>query len=265
MKQPSLYFLIAMGMLLVFSCKKRTDAPGNPAIDNAHISDITYYAAGGFLESTTRITYNEDHTVDSMIITTYTATNPSVTFRKFDYFSGYYTITQFYANGTIPPSSVAHIDLNPSGTISSVTNSQETITFSYDSKKQLTSYTESWGGGYTDHGVYYAPHSTTYSYVWNGNGNIDSFTTSQWSSMTPYYICDMNRLGQTGDMVRIQQFLEYGRSYINTKNVPYADYNASIYPNHIVPWFGYNYDNDGKIVKAYYLSDTTSFYAYKYY
>jgi hypothetical protein len=200
-----------------------------------------------------------------MIVTSYTTTNPSTTYRKYTYSAGYYEIVLCYPGNAIPPSTPTRVYLNNAGMITSVENSNGTNTMTYNIKNQLTTYTETHAGGYTDHGTYYPPTSTVYSYKWNNSGNIDSFSRSDWGYYTPYYINDMSHKGQTGDMIRIYQFLNYGRTYTNTANIPYANYNAGVYPDPVVPWYHYDYDDLGRITKAYLIGDPTSFLAYKYY
>lgn len=250
--------LVAVIMVMPACRKKKTTIITADPVATARLSDVTSYS-NGVLQATTHIVYNTDNTVDSMITTTYTSTNPSSIYRKYTYSTGYYEITRYYTIPAIPPAVLAKVYINSSGMITSVEHAEGYKTFTYDDKDQLSTY--------TDHQESpYIPATThIYHYKWNNDGNIDSVNDSQQGDIyNPYYVNDMSRKGQTADVIRIQQFLGYGRTYLNTRSVPYAMYSGS-FTDPIVPMYHYEYDAIGRITRSNMINDSTSYEEYSYY
>lgn len=196
---PVLLFLATLLAAGAISCKKKkNDNPYGGALismmDVSHSGSILHY----------RIYYDHANNVDSMIITGDGTSTGFNGYKKFSYFGSSYSITD-QSNFTYT------VYANTSGQVLKLLIT-DTTSFIYnnsllgeiDVRTTIPAY------------PYYKITAT--NYYWQ-NGDV---VTVRSGGVDKNYEYDVNRNGQPGDPMRIDAFLNYGRSYIKTTHLPTA-------------------------------------------
>ena len=253
------YFILLISFITT-SCKKSREITISPAITDAKISkviivDTTLYTFG--IERDTSfysIFYDANNNVDSIYL--YCPDGyPSTIIKTFSYFSGYYVIKTYdpppYYEQTV-------VQVNDKGliTYSRDINSTSGTTSSYNDQGQLQSVSDSQyttGSG----GILYYSYTYVANYQWSGNNCIKESTDQQ---QYYNYSFDGSRQGQTADVNRISDFLSYGRSTLNSINVPTIIQNTTAGGTNTT--YQYQYDSKGRIIQM--QSGSQTFY-YQYY
>ena len=255
MKQILLLLLI----LLFTGCVKNSTFTVSPQITNAKLSKVTVSSKTIYYTSIYHFTYNAIGKVDSMFIFSSNPQNHII--KVFDYHPGYYTINTYDPSSKYYPSpSSITVQLNDKGLITDVPGTN----FTYNDKGQLLSRID-----------------TTYAMCNNVPcQGFDHVIEYEWSDLWDNcvyayddhkdpvrYIFDVNRQGQTGDVENIEDFLFYGRTLLNSRNIPISVHSIQMGS---VSWatssdnsdYIYTYDQIGRILS---LQTTDNSYLYKYY
>jgi len=235
--------LIVTGLLP--SCKKKSNAssPGNiklALIDVSHQGAIKHY----------RIVYDAFNNVDSMVIIGGGTDTGSNGFMVFNYFGSSFSISDQSNNSFT-------VYANTNGVILEVLLADTLfMTYSGTELAQLTQKTVS--------AVY--PFYTTVgtNYVW-ANGDILSTSLLTTTDSVAY---SNSKSGQVGDGWRIDEFLSYGRPFIETAHLP-TDFTSS---GTWIEHFFYQFDSQGRISQLLKVlnnngavSDDNTYYNYQYY
>jgi hypothetical protein len=243
-RKACLFFLFLFTISLLYSCKKKT----NLNLSTIKIAAIDYRRSGGIVYHY-RITYDAYNNVDSILNTGGGTDTGSNSFNVFTYTGSSFLVTdqqnlsyQVYAN-----TSGLILEILKTDTILMTYNGKQLAELDYKSPSSVYPF--------------YTVTATTYQ--WN-NGDIITFGPPQ--GVVDSYFYDLRRSGQVGDALRIDEFINYGRSYNNTSHLPvqlrYSNGRENYY---------YTYDSQGRIsslMKV--ISDNnspndTADYLYRYY
>ena len=218
------------------ACKKKSNS--NP-FGNAHIATVDYSHSGAVLHY--RIVYDQYENVDS-IVWVGDSTSGVNGYKAFNYVGSSFIITDANNN-------VLNVYANTSGMILEILLT-DTL-FMHYSGTELTSLDTKTPGQSL---------STVY-YNWS-NGDVTSYGPMGAGSLSYYY--DLSRNGQPGDILRVNDFLNYGRSYIRTTHLP----KGLVSTSDTLEYYAYQYDNMGRIsqmVKVVNSTNDSTIYNYKYY
>ena len=218
MKTHSILLIFLLS--LVCSCKKssNTNPFGNQkiaTIDRAYNGAIQHY----------RIVYDASNNVDSMVITGGGTDTGSNGFFVFNYVGSSFTITDQNSNYVM-------VDANTNGQILKVLVT-DTLSFLYNGS-QLGEINE-----FSPIATYPYYTNTAYYYTW-ANGDVTAITSG---SVSKAYTYNDGKNGQPGDAIRINQFLQYGQSYIKTNHLPSGLVNSATAGETYI----YSFDSKGRI------------------
>jgi hypothetical protein len=239
MKYPG-FIVATLSLLLIFvnfSCKKGTI----PNLSTIKIATVDESEPGG-VRYHYFIFYDMYNNVDSI-----SKVGGGIDTGYSDYYTFNYVGSSFIINdGNVGPITV---DANTNGQILKILV-VDSVTMYYNGS-ELTE-------------LKYAT-SPSRIYQWDNNGDIASDSLAGGVADTYYY--DLSRNGQIGDALRIDNFLQYGRSYITTNYLPDELGHNGIWIEEDL----YQFDDKGRISQLKRIingnanpNDTTT-YAYTYY
>ncbi len=215
--------LIAGALLSNTSCKKNEDDSPVCRITSMNTID-------GSSVSVISIVYDNDGR-----ISTVTTTGSSAGSKVFTYSGNSINITEKTSSGVLE--NTYAITTNGNQNVTSVITKNnlgvttETGLFEYDGNGKLSRATFQYGSG--------TPYVTNTQFV---NGDL-SLATSTGSVSTYSYYTD--KAYADGDIFKIQQLISYGALYIVNAHLV-----KSITSDSDITNFSYDYDSDGKIIKA---------------
>lgn len=216
------YCILLFTICTSISCRKQHSSP----LNNLRFSKITETNAG-ILVSGYRIAYTSQGNVDSIISTD----SASIGYLKFQYFNNYYLIkhsTGYIDSVVTYNGNIIYIGQQSTG---------DTLYFIYDASNRLSQQIIHTYNAGTINSI------DTTKYQW---GSFDIYSIQSFTSPVPaYYTFNPNITGQTGDALRINQFLSCGRTYLNSPHLPIQE---TYYGNPIAN-YSYSYDADGRITK----------------
>ncbi len=206
---------IGLSVALTTACKKSESE--NP-FNNVRISTIDLTKAN--IHQHYRFVYDYSNNVDSIVT--------SSGFRKFGYFGSSFSITDENSN-------VTTVYANTSGWLLKVLV-KDTINFTYNSNNSSQlSQKDIWTTTTTY--PYYKKLSTTYA--WSGGDVV----TVNAPTGIENYTYEPGKNAQPGDAWRIDQILEYGRSYIKTFHLPTVKTMDGVWDEQYL----YDFDANGRI------------------
>jgi len=211
--------LLAM-IAIALSCKKNK---GVQPISNLKIAYVDKYHAGSVLHY--RFVYDSYNNVDSTIIVGGGTDTGTTNFMAFMYYGSFFSITTAY-NGAYD------VDVNSNNLISEVPL-YDTLLMTYNNNE----LTEQDIKSPITTPPYYSIAATDYTWA---NGDIASYTNQGISYTLDY---NQSRPGQLGDGWRIDLFLSYGTSYIQTTHLPTDIMNGAAW----VEKYFYQFDGQGRI------------------
>ena len=223
---------------LTISCKKKS----NINLSTSKIATVNYSESGG-IRKHYFITYDMYNNVDSIGMLGGGTDTGSNGYEKFTYVGSSFTITDQGNNSYT-------VDANTNGQILKILLI-DSITMAYNGTQIVE--------------VNYAYPSYDYTYLWDNNNDIAGFSLN--GGVVDSYYYDLSHSGQEGDALRIDNFLQYGRSYISTSHV--AD--ELEYGGTWIEEYMYTYDNTGrisqltKVINGGSSPNDTETYAYTYY
>ncbi len=238
------FFLLALIISLNNSCRKKS----NLNLSTIKISAIDIYRSGGYTNHY-HITYDIYNNVDSIVNIGGGTDTGSNSFEVFTYTGSSFSIKdqQNYSLLVYANTNGMILEIQKTDTILMTYNGNELAELDYKSPSNVYPF--------------YSLSATTYQ--WN-NGDIVTFGPPHGVPDSCYY--DLRRSGQVGDAGRIDEFINYGRSYTSTSHLPvqlkYANGQEDYY---------YTYDSQGrintltKVISDNVSPNDTSEYIYKYY
>jgi hypothetical protein len=215
----TIYKLVACSAATVlilgsFACKKNKKVdPGNAklAIVDCTISGSTTHY---------HIYYDQNNNVDSITLTS--SQSPGYnSVRKFNYSGSSYTITD-------QNNSISTVFTNTDGMITKLLTI-DTISMIYSGNEVIESDYRSSG-------------TLDTAYLSWKNGDMQRVTNS--IGINRSFIYDLGKNGQSGDGMRIADFLKYGRSYLNTNHLVT---NVTDSSSGFIWNYYYKYDSQGRI------------------
>ncbi len=233
-------FIVIIACL--YSCKKKG---GAVPFSNQKIATIDYTYLGEIQHY--RIVYDQYDNVDSIVWVGDGTITGTGGYKTFSYFGSSFSITDNSGNSFV-------VDANTNGMILEILQA-DTLIMHYNSSNQLVKLDNKIGSTTPP---YYTITSTNYTWV---NGDMTNFGPAGTGNA---YYYDMSKSGQPGDVLRINDFISYGRSYIKTTNLPRGLINSA----DTAESYSYQFDNMGRIselIKVNVSTNDTEFYAYKYY
>ena len=171
---------------------------------------------------------------------------------KFFYFSDHY-IRVVYNSGSSGGNDTGRFELNSEGLIGYIGGSYPEQFF-YDTNNQLALITTSSSP--------LVGLLSTDSLKWDTLGDmttqivVNTYDTTQYKNIFNY---DLSKRGQTGDFIRISQFIGYGRVLEKTSRLPVSMQHYSVTDK-----YDYQFDSLGRITKAS-TSAISGGYTYQYY
>ncbi len=243
-RKISLLFLFLFIIALTNSCKKKA----NFNLSSIKIAAIDRYLSGNVVNHY-HITYDAYNNVDSIINTGGGTDTGSNSFIVFSYTGSSFVITdqQSYSLVVYANTDGQILEIQKTDTLLMKYNGNELAELDYKSPSNVYPF--------------YTVAATTYQ--WN-NGDIATFGLP--GGVADSYSYDLRHGGQTGDALRAEEFINYGRSYTNSTHVPiqlkYANGQENYY---------YTYDGQGristlmKVVSDNNAPNDTSDYIYRYY
>lgn len=214
------FLLFSSVIILAVSCKKKSSL-NISAIKIATVDKIM--SGGGRFHY--YITYDDFNNVDSIGIVGGGTDTGTFQFEKFKYIGSSYNITD-QNNYTL------EVDANTNGQILEI-HLTDTLLMTYNGTEIIELDKKMPSNNYP----FYLIDSTTY--LWN-NGDIAGFSRN---GVIDSYYYDFTRSGQIGDALRIDNFLQYGRSYISTKHLP----DELEYHGVWIEQYFYKFDGQGRI------------------
>ena len=216
---PFRYIVILVILFALFwntGCKKKKN--DNPLADLKIASlDVSYHNAITHY----RFVYDAGNNIDSII-----TSGSRQGYQKMNYLGYTYTITD--NNGH-----VVTVATNTDGSLSRIVNI-DTTTFTYSGNLL-------WQIGTTSQSYTYPYYvKSTDTYYWN-NGDVSSVKLS--NNSTRKYDYNMSQSGQVGDPIRIDQILQYGKTYLKTSHLPVD----LLYNGSWVEKYFYALDGNGRI------------------
>ena len=219
-RKISMFFLFVLVFALNNSCKKKAGLN----LSTIKIAAIDYYRSGGIAYHY-HITYDTYNNVDSIISVGGGTDTGSNSFEVFTYTGSSFQITdqQNYSLLVYANTNGMILEIQKTDTMLMKYTGSELAELDY--KSPSTTY------------PYYTITATDYQ--WN-NGDITTFGPSH--GVVDSYFYDLGHSGQVGDAMRIDEFINYGRSYTNSSHLPvqlkYSNGKENYY---------YTYDSEGRI------------------
>jgi len=214
--------VLMIGAAWCTGCRKEHTSP---------LSDLKFSSivtVNGSLQTTYRIVYGSNNKVDTIAYSNNNGGSSSTGYMQFSYFNNYYIIN--HSNGY--RDSVA-LNKNNNIVYAYLAGNGNVNNFVYNAQNQMTEQIISGSGTSVD----------TIFYNW-GSFDINYILNSS-TAIPAYYSFDPNINGQTGDGLRINQFLSYGATYINSPHLPLNE----TFSGNTVETFDYQYDDVGRITQ----------------
>lgn len=250
--------LLAITTITLLSCKKSKNEITNDLniINSAQLKQVTVTSKLNKSTNVYDIKYNLNKQVDSILL-------DGKLLRTFDYFNGYYMVYSY--NLTYYPKVNYHTKVvtDDKGRITRIegndlynTNSDTFVSgeFQYDDSDRLitkTNYNREVDPANSKTTAYIFTISYTYEWDKNGNNSLYSFSSQGTPLGGAYYPTsgtkknsfELTRYGQIAEPNHFSQFLNYGRTYRNNRNLQvYYDSDYSV---------GFNFDQYGRITKTF--------------
>ena len=226
---------ISLALLIIWaaSCNKSTNTPTpTPVVVTANLATVQIINNGTDTENS-RILYNAQGQVDSILETSFGSTQ----YTSFVYGSDN-SYTVIINDGGGPETET--ITTNADGTINSlIQDTYDTLYYTYNSN----------GIAQTKEDNYI----TSYAWV---NGDIDSSFTVAAASSIYYY--DLSHLWQMGDIISIGSFLSYGRPTIKSEHLLTARSFTGNFEKYV-----YKFDSRSRITQVS-ITDENVVYLYTY-
>lgn len=213
--------LVLFSGLLLLSCNRKDQGVN---LGNLKFSTIAVIAGNNV--SNYRCVYDSQGNLDSLVYSNIDSGNNNNGYLAFEYATNYYLVH------------------HSTGGTDSIQLNKGNFTYVYQQSTGDSIYFEyNTAGNITKQFIHMPVNGAIDSNVFNWGSFDINYIQSYTSSNPAYYTVNPNIVGQIGDALRINQFLTYGKTYLNTPHLPIFE----TYVGNVVENYLYKYDASGRI------------------